>query len=94
MGTMLYEKSSLVQKWTSLQIGRELQTEALNIYHDGITARNAGEVFLGDATPDDYQLIRHELAAGGSELTIDELHAIVVRTRMLFYLGEYLIRQR
>lgn len=90
---MLYENLSLVTSWTKLQVGRGLQEEAITVYHDGLVARANGEPFLGDTVPDDYQQVRHALANGGSELTIDELHAIVVRTRMLFHLGEYLIRE-
>jgi hypothetical protein len=89
---MLFENASVVQQWTQVQIGRSLQDEAIKVYHDGMRLRSENEPFLGDALPDDYQKVRHMLANSGSELTIDELHAIVVRTRMLFYMGEYLIR--
>lgn len=92
MDTM-YEQVGVVTAWTRTQVGKGLEAEAINVYHDGLQQRSNGEPFLGDAEPDDYQAIRHALANGGSELTIDELHGIVVRTRMLFHLGAYLIRQ-
>ena len=89
----MYENVEVLTAWTRTQVGKGLEAEAINVYHDGLKQRWEGEPFLGDAEPEDYQAIRHCLANGGSELTIDELHGIVVRTRMLFHLGAYLIRQ-